>query len=159
VIAALLTRVATQPWLRAALRNGAIALAAILFLPALQCIGERAGRRAEHLETTEKANDVQRQICDALAIARKLMSGCAAEGSETGIESCSLTFTNYSRKVLKYATRGSVSARRWSRNFNSPITRRWPGLLVRRHSASKAKRKSPAAVTQLFLHFLLGKQF
>ncbi|MEZ5747610.1 MAG: hypothetical protein R3E00_13785 [Paracoccaceae bacterium] len=67
MIIALLTGIATSPWMRAALRYGAIALAVVLFLHSLRRSGERAGRLAERLETTEKANDVQRRMLDAAA--------------------------------------------------------------------------------------------
>jgi hypothetical protein len=67
MIAALLGGIATSPWMRAALRYGAAALAVLLFLLALRRSGERAGRFAEHLETTEKANDVQRRMLEAAA--------------------------------------------------------------------------------------------
>ena len=67
MITALLTGIAARPWSRAALRYGAIALAVCLFLLAHRRSGERAGRLAERLETTEKANEVQRQMLDAAA--------------------------------------------------------------------------------------------
>ena len=67
MIATLLTGIAASPWMRAALRYGAIVLAVLLFLLALRRSGERTGRLAERLETTEKANDVQRQMLDAAA--------------------------------------------------------------------------------------------
>ena len=67
MIAALFTGIAAAPWMRAALRNGAIVLAVLLFLLALRRSGERAGRLAERLETTEKVNDVQRQMLEAAA--------------------------------------------------------------------------------------------
>lgn len=67
MIAALFTGIAASAWMRAALRYGTIALAVLLFLLALRRSGERAGRLAERLETTEKANDVQRQMLDAAA--------------------------------------------------------------------------------------------
>lgn len=67
MIAGLLTGIATSPWMQAALRYGAIALAVLLFLLALRRSGERAGRLAERLETTEKVNDVQRQMLEAAA--------------------------------------------------------------------------------------------
>ena len=54
-------------WTRAALRYGATVLAVLLFLLSLRRSGERAGRLAERLETTEKANDVQRQMLGAAA--------------------------------------------------------------------------------------------
>ncbi|MFQ3664422.1 MAG: hypothetical protein SNJ79_00080 [Sphingomonadaceae bacterium] len=67
MIAALFTGIAGSPWIRAALCYGAIALAVLLFLLALRRCGERAGRLAERLETTEKANEVQRRMLDAAA--------------------------------------------------------------------------------------------
>ena len=67
MIAAWLGAIAVSPWMRAALRYGAIALAVLLFLLALRRSGERTGRLAERLETTEKANDVQRQMLEAAA--------------------------------------------------------------------------------------------
>lgn len=65
MIAALFTGIAAAPWMLAALRYGAIALA--VFLLSLRRSGERAGRLAERLETSEKVNDVQRQMLDAAA--------------------------------------------------------------------------------------------
>lgn len=67
MIATLLGGIATSPWMRAALHYGAIVLAVLLFLLALRRTGERAGRLAERLKTTEKANDVQRQMLEAAA--------------------------------------------------------------------------------------------
>jgi hypothetical protein len=67
VIATSLGGFAAGPWGRAALRYGAIALAVLLFLLALRRSGERAGRLAERLETTEKANDVQRRMPEVAA--------------------------------------------------------------------------------------------
>ena len=67
MIATLLGGFAASPWMRSALRYGAIALAVVLFLLALRRSGERAGRLAERLETTEKTNDVQRQMLAAAA--------------------------------------------------------------------------------------------
>ncbi len=67
MIAALFTGIAAAPWMRAALRYAAIALAVLLFLFALRRSGERAGRLAERLETSEKVNDIQRQMLDAAA--------------------------------------------------------------------------------------------
>ncbi|MRH22197.1 hypothetical protein [Rhodovulum strictum] len=67
MIASLLTGITASPWMRSVLRYGAIALTVFLFLLALRRSGERAGRLAERLETTEKANDVQRQMLDATA--------------------------------------------------------------------------------------------
>ena len=67
MIGGLLTGIATNPLMRAALRYGAIVLAVLLFLLSLRRSGERAGRLAERLETSEKTNDVQRQMLDAAA--------------------------------------------------------------------------------------------
>lgn len=67
MIAGLLTGIAASPWVRAALRYGAIALTILLFLLALRRSGERTGRLAERLETMEKSNDVQRQMLEAAA--------------------------------------------------------------------------------------------
>lgn len=53
--------------MRVALRYAATVLAVLLFLLSLRRSGERAGRLAERLETTEKANDVQRQMLEAAA--------------------------------------------------------------------------------------------
>ena len=60
-------RIAAAPWIRVALRYGAIAPAVLLFLLTLRLSGERAGRLAERLETSEKVNDIQRQMLDAAA--------------------------------------------------------------------------------------------
>jgi hypothetical protein len=65
VIAALHGSIATSPWLWAGLRHGATVLAVILFLLAFRRSGERAGRLAERLETTEKANDIRRGMLEA----------------------------------------------------------------------------------------------
>lgn len=62
---ALLTGFAASPWMQAALRYGAIALAVLLFLLALRWSGERAGRFAERLETMEETDDVQRRMLEA----------------------------------------------------------------------------------------------
>lgn len=67
MIAALFTGIVASPWMRAALRYGAIALAVLLFLLALRRSGERAGRLSERLETSKKINDVQRRMLDAAA--------------------------------------------------------------------------------------------
>ncbi|MEX2375220.1 MAG: hypothetical protein WD942_06485 [Dehalococcoidia bacterium] len=67
MIASLFTGIAASPWMRAALRYGAIALAVLLFLLSIRRAGERAGRMAERLEITEKINEVQREILDAAA--------------------------------------------------------------------------------------------
>jgi hypothetical protein len=67
MIGGLLTGIAASPWMRSALHYGAFALAVLLFLLSLRRSGERAGRLAERLETTEKANDVQRRMLEAAA--------------------------------------------------------------------------------------------
>jgi len=67
MIIALLTGIAASPWMRSALRYGAIVLAVLLFLLSLRRSGERAGRLAERLETSEKNNDVQRRMLEAAA--------------------------------------------------------------------------------------------
>ena len=67
MIASLLGGIATSSWARAALRYGVLALTFLLFLLALRRSGERAGRLSERLETSEKTNDVQRQMLDAAA--------------------------------------------------------------------------------------------
>lgn len=67
MIMALLGAVTNSRWARAALRYGAIVLAVLLFLLALRQSGERAGRLAERLQTTEKANDVHRRMLEAAA--------------------------------------------------------------------------------------------
>ena len=67
MITALFTGLTASPWARAALRYGAIALAVLLFLLAFRRSGERAGRLAERLETSEKIHDVLRRMLDAAA--------------------------------------------------------------------------------------------
>ncbi|MBM9592922.1 hypothetical protein [Tropicimonas isoalkanivorans] len=67
MIAARITGIAAGPWMRATLRYAASVLAVLLFLLSFRRSGERAGRLAERLETTEKANDVQRQMLEAAA--------------------------------------------------------------------------------------------
>jgi len=67
MIASILGGIVASPWMRAALRYGAITLTVLLFLLALRRSGERVGRMAERLEITEKANDVQRKMLDAAA--------------------------------------------------------------------------------------------
>ncbi|MGX1197684.1 hypothetical protein [Parvibaculum sp. MBR-TMA-1.3b-4.2] len=67
MIAGLLATLAGSAWARAALRYGVIALAILLFLLALRRSGERAGRLAEQLETTERSHDAQRRMLDAAA--------------------------------------------------------------------------------------------
>jgi hypothetical protein len=67
MIGGLVATFAGSAWALAALRYGVTALAILLFLLALRRSGERTGRLAERLETTEKANDVQRQMLEAAA--------------------------------------------------------------------------------------------
>ena len=67
MIATILGGIAATPWARAALRYGAIALAIVLFLLSIRRSGERVGRLAERLETTEKANEIQRRMLEAAA--------------------------------------------------------------------------------------------
>jgi hypothetical protein len=67
MIGALFGGIIASPWARAALRYGAIALAILLFLLSIRRAGERVGRLAERLATTEKANDVQRRMLEAAA--------------------------------------------------------------------------------------------
>jgi hypothetical protein len=67
VIAALLTGLAASPWVRPALLYVAIILAVLLFLLSLRRSGERAGRLAERLDTTEKTNAIQRRMLEAAA--------------------------------------------------------------------------------------------
>ena len=50
---------------QAALRYGVIALAVLLFRLTLRRSGERVGRIAVRLETTEKANETQRRMLEA----------------------------------------------------------------------------------------------
>ena len=80
------------PGVAAALRPSLPALVAVLlFLLSLRRSGERAGRLAERLEATEKANDVQCRMLEAAArrpryhheLAERL-SGCATVRSEDG---------------------------------------------------------------------------
>ncbi len=65
MIGGLFTGIATSPWIRAALRYGAVALAVFLLL--LRRSGERAGRLSERLEITGNANDVQRRMLETAA--------------------------------------------------------------------------------------------
>jgi hypothetical protein len=67
VIGGLLATLAGSAWARAALRYGVTALAILLFLLALRRSGERAGRLAERLETTERSHDAQRRMLEAAA--------------------------------------------------------------------------------------------
>jgi hypothetical protein len=65
MIRALLGWIAASPSVRTALRYGAIALAILLFLLSIRRAGERTGRLAERLATTEKANEIQRRMLEA----------------------------------------------------------------------------------------------
>jgi len=67
VIGGLLATLAGSAWARTALRYGITALAIILFLLALRRSGERAGRLAERLETTERSHDAKRRMLEAAA--------------------------------------------------------------------------------------------
>jgi hypothetical protein len=67
VIGGLLTGIATRPWMRAALRYGAIAFAVHLFPFSLRRSGERTGRLAERLEIAEKSHEAQRRMLEAAA--------------------------------------------------------------------------------------------
>lgn len=67
MIGGLVAMFAGSAWARAALRYGVTVFAILLFLLALRRSCERAGRRSERLDTTEKVNDVQRQMLEAAA--------------------------------------------------------------------------------------------
>jgi len=67
MIAGILGGIVTTPPARAALRYGAMVVAIVLFLLSIRRSGEHVGRIAERLETTEKANDVQRRMLEAAA--------------------------------------------------------------------------------------------
>jgi len=67
MIGALLGGIIASPSVRTALRYSAVALAILLFLLSIRRAGERTGRLAERLATTEKANDVQRRMLEAAA--------------------------------------------------------------------------------------------
>jgi hypothetical protein len=67
MIGGLLATLAGSAWVRTALRYCFTALAILLFLLALRRSGERAGRLAERLETTEKTHDLQRRMLEAAA--------------------------------------------------------------------------------------------
>lgn len=67
MIATFFGGIAAAPWARAAVRYGAIALTIVLFLLSIRRAGERVGRLAERLETTEKANEIQRRMLEAAA--------------------------------------------------------------------------------------------
>lgn len=63
MIVSFFSGIAVKPWARAALRHGTIALTIVLFLLSLR----RAGRLAERLETTEKANEIQYRMLEEAA--------------------------------------------------------------------------------------------
>ncbi|MCD9146782.1 hypothetical protein [Pseudophaeobacter flagellatus] len=67
MIASILGGIAASSSARAALRYGAMAVAIVLFLLSIRRSGEHVGRIAERLETTEKANDIQRRMLEAAA--------------------------------------------------------------------------------------------
>ena len=67
MIATMLGGIAASPWMRVALRYGTIALAIVLFLLSIRRSGERVGRIAERLKTTEKSNEIQRRMLEAAA--------------------------------------------------------------------------------------------
>jgi hypothetical protein len=67
MIATVFGGIAGNPWTRAILRYGAIAVAIVLFLLSIRRTGEHVGRIAERLEITEKTNDIQRRMLEAAA--------------------------------------------------------------------------------------------
>jgi hypothetical protein len=67
MIGRILCGIVAISWGRAALRYAAIALTIVLFLLLIRRAGERTGRLSERLETTEKANDIQRRMLEAAA--------------------------------------------------------------------------------------------
>jgi hypothetical protein len=67
MIGALFGGIIASPSVQIALRYGAITLTIVLFLLSIRRAGERVGRLAERLATTEKANDVQRRMLEAAA--------------------------------------------------------------------------------------------
>ena len=67
MIASILGGIVATPWARIPLRYGAIALTMFLFLLSIRRAGERVARIAERLETTEKANEIQRRMLEAAA--------------------------------------------------------------------------------------------
>mgnify|MGYP006867826696 CR=1 FL=1 len=82
MIGGLLTWIATRPWMRAALRYGAIALTVLLFLLALRRSGERAGRLAERLDAEadgERASALELAL-EGLFLARRIGKEADDEG-------------------------------------------------------------------------------
>ena len=65
MIATLLGGIVASPWARAVLRYGVVAAAVLLFSLSMRRAGERTGRLAERLQTTEKANDAQRRMLES----------------------------------------------------------------------------------------------
>jgi len=63
----LLSAITASRLVRAALPYAAIALTIILFLLNFRRAGERAGRLAERLKSTERTHAIQRQMLDAAA--------------------------------------------------------------------------------------------
>ena len=67
MIASILGGIVAIPWMRAALRYGAIALTIVLFLLSIHRSGERVGRLEERFKTREKTNEIQRRMLEAAA--------------------------------------------------------------------------------------------
>ena len=67
MISGILGGIAAAPWARAALRCAAMARTIILFRLSMRRSGERMGRIAERLETTENTNAIQRRMLEAAA--------------------------------------------------------------------------------------------
>ena len=67
MIASIVGGIAAIPWVRAALRYAAIALAIVLFPLSIRRTGERAERIADRLEIMEKANEIQRRMLEVAA--------------------------------------------------------------------------------------------
>jgi hypothetical protein len=67
MISTFLGGIIATPRARAALRYVAIATTVVLFMLSIRRFGERVGRLAERLATTEKANDVQGRMLEAAA--------------------------------------------------------------------------------------------
>jgi len=108
MIAALFTGIAASPLARAALRFSAVALAIVLFLLSIRRTGERVGRLAERLETSEEVNDVQRQMLGprlaVLGLATNLVTGCATVDSEPRIVTVCPPVVEYSREFQARTT-------------------------------------------------------
>lgn len=105
---AALTGIAASPLARAALRFSAVALAIVLFLLSIRRTGERVGRLAERLETSEEVNDVQRQMLGprlaVLGLATNLVTGCATVDSEPRIVTVCPPVVEYSREFQARTT-------------------------------------------------------